>query len=139
MKKKILILSNIIIPIILFVILLFNTMSSNFIYIITLSLFIGWIIPFIATIISGLSILNNNNQKLTLVFNIFALLLNLLLILLIISILDNKLILILIEYIVLSIITIINIIYYIIYFINNKDDEISEIKKIKSENNGIIK
>lgn len=139
MKKKILIISNIIIPIILFAILLLNNMSSNFVYIMTLTLIVGWIIPFISPIITAISILTDKHHKLSLIFNIFSLLLSILLIILTILIYDSNLLLILIEYCILALLLIINIIYYIIYLHTNKDEEIANIKKIKRENNGIIK
>ena len=61
------------------------------------------------------------------------------LIILITLIYDKNLLLIITEYSILSILNIINIIYYIIYLSKNKDEELAYIKKIKKENNGIIK
>ena len=139
MKKKILSIVNILIPIILFLILLFSDISEKFVYIVMFSCIIGWLLPFINLAITGLSMLNNNHHKLTLIFNIFSLLLSFFIIFLILSLYDKKMIVCLTDYILISIVNIVNIIYYIIYIKKHPNMENIEIKKIKKENNGIIK
>ena len=140
--KKILAISNIIIPILSFILLFFFDYSDNIIYIILMTLFIGWIIPFINLIITGISILNDNHHKLTLVFNIFSAFLNIVIIFLIIKLYEHKFIIMIIEYSLFLILNILNS----IYFMNKvKLDNIEEqqenkkIKNIKEKNNGIIK
>ena len=139
MKKKILSVINILIPIILFLIILFSDISEKFVYIVMFSCIIGWLLPFINLVITGLSILNNKHHKLTLVFNIFSLILSFFIIFLILSLYDKKMIICLIDYILISIVNITNIIYYIAYIKKHPNMENIEIKKIKKENNGIIK
>ena len=48
---------------------------DNFVYIMIMSLIIGWIIPYIVLIVSGLSIIQNKFTKLNLVSNILSFLL----------------------------------------------------------------
>ncbi len=140
--KKILSIINIILPIILFALLFLFDYSDNIIYIIIMSLFIGWIIPYINLMITGLSVMIDNHHKLSLVFNIFNILLNALLIFLIALIYEKNFIIMIVEYGIMLILSIINTIYF-----KKKVDEdsISEkkeyakIKKIKKENDGVIK
>ena len=54
--KKILPIINAISGVLLFLILLFTKTSANFVYIIIMSLFVGWAIPFLSLIISGITI-----------------------------------------------------------------------------------
>lgn len=149
MKRKIIAILDIFISIILFVILLFSDISDSFVYIITFSLFIGWLMPYLSIFISGISLLNNSNQRLTLLFNIFSLLLSGYLLFLTMSLYEKKLLIILIEYIVLLVINLLNIIYLTIYVIKNPDleksrkklknkEELNKIKEAKKNNNGAV-
>ncbi len=144
--KKIISITDIVLPIILFVILLLNPMSESFVNIITFSLLIGWLFPFIFPIIVGISILSSSHLKLSVILNLLTIILSSLLLFLIINIYDSNMKLILIFYIILSILNIINIIYLNIYFHNlykeekvMRKQEYMQIKKLKKENNGIIK
>ena len=144
--KKIISITDILLPIILFVILLFNTMSASFVNIMTFSLVIGWIFPFIFPIVVGISILTNSHLKMSAILNVLTIVLSGLLIFLIVNIYDSNMKLIMIFYIVLSILNVINIIYLNTYFHRiTKDEkkikkqENQRIKKLKKENNGIIK
>ena len=144
--KKIISITNIVLPIILFVILLLNPMSESFVNIITFSLLIGWLFPFIFPIIVGISILSSSHLKLSVILNLLTIILSSLLLFLIINIYDSNMKLILIFYIILNILNIINIIYLNIYFHNlykeekvMRKQEYMQIKKLKKENNGIIK
>lgn len=130
---------NIIIPIILFIILLFSDISENFINIMTLTLVVGWILPYITLILTGISLLNKSHKKLCLTINIINIILTSILLFLIISIIDKKLIIVLIEYSTILIMSIINSILFIKYFKENPDPEIVQINKTKKANNGIIK
>lgn len=149
MKRKIIAILDIFISIILFVIFLFSDISDSFVYIITFSLFIGWLMPYLSIFISGISLLNNSNQRLTLLFNIFSLLLSGYLLFLTMSLYEKKLLIILIEYIVLLVINLLNIIYLTIYVIKNPDleksrkklknkEELNKIKEAKKNNNGAV-
>lgn len=140
--KKILSIINIILPILLFSLLFLFDYSDNIIYIIIMSLFVGWIIPYINLMITGLSVMIDNHHKLSLVFNILNILLNALLIFLIALIYEKKFLIMIVEYAIMLILSIINTIYF-----KKKVDEDSitekkeyaKIKKIKKENDGIIK
>ena len=124
-EKKLIVL-NTLVPFILFIILLFLNISENFINIMTLTLFIGWALPYLTLILTGLSILNKSHKKLALII-------------LVLCIIDKLLIGILIEYIIIMIITIINIISLSKYLKENPDPELEEISRTKKANNGIIK
>ena len=146
MKNKIWAIINIISPIIMFIILVNNNMSEKFVNIITLSLFIGWIFPFLNLLINGLSMLIKINTKMSIFFNIISFILNILLIIAVVLLYDKNLITILIEYIIIAIINLVNIIINIYkYHQENKNvkrllkEEYSKIKQIKKNNNGIIK
>ena len=138
-KEKVLMLTNIILPLILFAILLFAKLSEKFMSIISLTLIIGWALPYFVLIITGLSIYNKSHKKLGLTLNILNIILLIFLIILISSIIEKKLVLILVEYILMLIISLINSITFIIYLRKNRDPEIDKIIKTKKENNGIIK
>ena len=138
-KEKVLMLTNIILPLILFAILLFAELSEKLMSIIALTLIIGWALPYFVLIITGLSIYNKSHKKLGLTLNILNIILLIFLIILISSIIEKKLVLILVEYILMLIISLINSITFIIYLRKNRDPEIDKIIKTKKENNGIIK
>lgn len=122
MIRKILGISNIVLSIIGFIILKFINVSEVFSTIMMMSLFIGWIMPYIGLILSGIGILIHTKFKLSLIFNIFNILLSLFMIFLIISVYDKNLLIVLIEYIVMIVINILDIIYIIV----NKDIIIKE-------------
>ena len=138
-KEKVLMLTNIILPLILFAILLFAELSEKFMSIISLTLIIGWALPYFVLIITGLSIYNKSHKKLGLTLNILNIILLIFLIILISSIIEKKLVLILVEYILMLIISLINSITFIIYLRKNRDPEIDKIIKTKKDYNGIIK
>lgn len=137
-KKKLLSRINIVTPLVLFLILLFTELSENVIYLMMITLLIGWAIPYSVLLITGLSLIKNKNPKLALIFNIVNTLLCIMIITFTIKLYDNNFLILLIEYIIISIISIINSIYFIIYIKNNPNKEFEEIKKIKKENNGAI-
>lgn len=148
MKKiNILSLINILLPIILFSIVLFSELSERVMYIMIMTLIIGWAIPYTVLLVTGLSILYNKQPKLTLIFNIVGALLSLLLIILCSYLYDDNMLILIIEYSIMLLTSIINIIYYVIYIRRNpiinkkklkRKQESAEIKKIKEKNNGAI-
>ena len=107
--------------------------------IISLTLIIGWALPYFVLIITGLSIYNKSHKKLGLTLNILNIILLIFLIILIASIIEKDLIIIFIEYILMLIVSIINTIIFTINLRKNRDPEIDKIIKTKKENNGIIK
>ena len=137
---------NIILPIVLFILMSFFNVSEYFVTIMTLTLVIGWLIPYLSLILTGLAMTYEVEQNKAYILNILSLLVSILIIILTISILEKKLIIILVEYIIISIMNILNI---IIYFpiINKKrkekrnkiKEENKEIKRQKKANNGIVK
>ena len=146
-KKNILPLINIITSIILGIILLVSELSENTMYIMIMSIIIGWAIPYLVLLITGITMYYKSHHKLTLIFNIINILLCILLLFLVISIYDSKMLIFLIDYIIIGVISIINSIYYIRYIKNDKvrqekkiskKKEKEEIKRIKKENNGAI-
>lgn len=138
-KEKILMLTNIILPLILFAVLLFTNLSEKFMSIISITIIIGWALPYFVLILTGLSIYNKSHKKLGLTLNILNIILLTFLIILISSIIEKQLIIILIEYILMLIVSIINTIIFTIYLRKHRDPEIDKIIKTKKENNGIIK
>ena len=140
--KRLLSITNLLIPIILFPLLYVFNPSENFTYIMIMTLFIGWLLPYISLIITGISLLRVEHNKLTLVFNIFNVFLNILLIFLICLIFEKSFIIFIIEYSIILIISIINIIYLKkqvdIDTIEEKQ-EYKKIKQIKKETDGVIK
>jgi hypothetical protein len=139
--KKILALINIIIPIISFILLFFFDYSDNIIYIILMTLFIGWIIPYLNLLITGIAILNDSHYKLARIFNIFSIILNIVIIFFIISLYEKKFLLMIIEYSIFIVISIINVIYFHkkVKSDTTESEEDQEIKKIKKETDGVIK
>ena len=140
--KKILSIINIVVPILLFGLLFFFNPGTNFIYIMMMSLFVGWLIPYFNLLITGLSIHRDKHSKLTLIFNIFNVLLNILLLFLIVLIMEKSFIIFIVEYSIMLVISIINIIYLKkrvdIDTIDEKN-EYKRIKQIKKETDGVIK
>ena len=139
--KKILALINIIIPIISFILLFFFDYSDNIIYIILMTLFIGWIIPYLNLLITGIAILNDSHYKLARIFNIFIIILNIIIIFFIISLYEKKFLLMIIEYSIFIVISIINVIYFHkkVKSDTTELEEDQKIKKIKKETDGVIK
>lgn len=139
-KETILLFSNLLIPIILFIILLFSKLSDNTMYFMIMSIMIGWLIPYIVLLITGLSFINIKHPKITLIFNFVNILLCIMLLFLIINIYDKKFIVFIIEYSIIMLTSIINVIYLFIYIKKHPviDTEKEEIKRIKKENNGAI-
>ena len=139
--KKILALINIIIPIISFILLFFFDYSDNIIYIILMTLFIGWIIPYLNLLITGIAILNDSHYKLARIFNIFSIILNIVIIFFIISLYEKKFLLMIIEYSIFIVISIINVIYFHkkVKSDTTELEENQKIKKIKKETDGVIK
>lgn len=139
--KKILALINIIIPIISFILLFFFDYSDNIIYIILMTLFIGWIIPYLNLLITGIAILNDSHYKLARIFNIFSIILNIVIIFFIISLYEKKFLLMIIEYSIFIVISIINVIYFHkkVKSDTTELEEDQKIKKIKKETDGVIK
>ena len=140
--KKILSIINIVVPILLFGLLFFFNPGTNFIYVMMMSLFVGWLIPYFNLLITGLSIHRDKHSKLTLIFNIFNVLLNILLLFLIVLIMEKSFIIFIVEYSIMLVISIINIIYLKkrvdIDTIDEKN-EYKRIKQIKKETDGVIK
>lgn len=142
-KKKLLAIINILAFIILSIILLLSDLSENTMYIMIMTLIIGWAIPYTVLLITGLALIYQKHPKLTLVFNIVNILLCIMIISLSIYLYDSKMLIFIIEYSIIGIISIINCIHYILYIrkhpqINFKKEEYNEIKKIKEKNNGAI-
>jgi len=140
MKKKLAIL-DILIPIILLVILLFSKLSDNTVIIITLTLFIGWVIPYFVNIITGIIIIKNSHHHLGIIANILSIILLLIIITLVIRLLDKGLIVFLVEYLILLILTICNFIYFKKYKKSHPSKSTIEkktIKEKKKKNNGAI-
>lgn len=137
-KDNLLAILNITVSIISVIFLLFTKLSENVIYLMMISVFIGWVIPYIVPLITGLSLLNKSHYKLSLVFNIVSLLLCIMLLVFTIRLFDKKFMVFLIEYSIFILLHIINIIYYIKYLKKHPNLEYKKIKKIKKENNGII-
>ncbi len=138
--KKILPIINAISGVAAFLILLFTKTSNNFVYIIIMSLFIGWALPFLSLIISGITIAIDKHHKLTLIFDILAFLLIAFLLFLIFKIYDKHFLILVIEYFYIAILNIINIIYLINYIKKHPDLELRKIKeeKKKSKNGAIV-
>ena len=146
MIKKILSITNILLPIIFFAVLQFNTMSPSFVNIMTMTLLIGWALPFFFPIITGICLLKSSHHKLSITINILNFILTILIILLISIIYDSHLLLVLIFYSILSLLNIINVIFifkdYRIKTTQEREfikEEKINIKKLKKENNGIIR
>ena len=138
--KKILPIIDALSGVIAFLVLLFTKTSPNFVYIIIMSLFVGWAIPFLSLIINGITIAISKHIKLTLVFDILTICLAAFLLSLIMSIYDKNFLILVIEYIYIIVLNIINIIYLIIYIKKHPDLELRKIKeeKKKSKNGAIV-
>ncbi len=120
--RKIVGIGSIVLGIVLLVLLHFVEVPDKFSSIMLMSLFIGWIFPFIALILSGIGILIHSNYLVTLIFNIINILVLLFMIFLVGKIYSSKFLIILIEYIIMLGITIADIVYLII----NRDEIITD-------------
>ena len=88
--RKIIGFSNIVFGIGLLILLHFVNVSDRFSSIMLMSLFVGWIFPFIGLVVSGLGILIHSNFKITLIFNIVNILVILFMGFLVIKVYDSK-------------------------------------------------
>ncbi len=140
MKKKLAIL-DMLLPIIMLLVLLFLKLSDQTVYLIIMTLFVGWVIPYFITIISGIVILKESHQRLGIIANFMSTLLLIILIVFTVKLYDKKMLIFLIEYIVLLILTVINFLYIKNYQKKHPDAEMLEkksIKENKKKNNGAI-
>ena len=129
---------NILLPIVLFLILLFSKLSEKTVYIFVMTLFIGWALPYFVLLITGFAQVKNLFHKLGLTLNIISIPMSILLLYLVITIYDKKLLIFIIEYIIIIVMNILNIVYYIRYIKSHPNEENERIKRIKKENNGAI-
>ncbi len=129
---------NILLPIVLFIILLFSKLSEKTVYIFVMTLFIGWALPYFVLLITGFAQVKNLFHKLGLILNVISVPMSILLLYLVITIYDKRLLIFVIEYIIIIVINILNIIYYIRYIKSHPNEENERIKRIKKENNGAI-
>ena len=63
---------NILLPIVLFLILLFSKLSEKTVYIFVMTLFIGWALPYFVLLITGFAQVKNLFHKLGLTLNIIS-------------------------------------------------------------------
>ncbi len=126
MKKLVLLLVNIILPIVCFLILLFSKLSDNMFYLIMATVLVGWIIPYFSLIITGLEFIGMKHSKMALWFNILSFLINIINIIFTIRLLDKRMIILLVEYILMMFVQIINIIYLWMYIKKNPYGNIYE-------------
>ena len=122
MIRKILGIIDILVAIISFIILQFSNTDKIFSTIMMLTLFVGWIFPYIALLISGIGILIHTKYLINLIFNIINILLTLIIIFLCVSVYNKNLLLVIIEYSIIILLAIINI----IYIIKNKEEIIKD-------------
>jgi len=129
---------NIITSLVFLAILIFSKLSENVIYLMMMTLLIGWAIPYFVILLTGLSMLRKKFYKLGLIFNICNILLIIMLIIFCIRLFDKYFIILIVEYSIILIISIINIIFYIKYLKKHPNLENIAIKKAKKENNGAV-
>lgn len=137
-KKNLLAISNISIAILFLIILLLSKLSDNVIYLMMMTLMVGWAIPYFVLLITGIAMFKNNHPKLSLVFNLCCILLNIVLIIFCIKLYDKYFLVLIIEYGVMMLWSILNFIYYFMYIKKHPNLENEKIKKEKKENNGAI-
>lgn len=138
MKKIILGAIEIIITLIMILVLLLNKISANSYYFVMITVFIGWAIPYLMTLLSAIAIIKESHQRLSLISNILNIILIGVLFFFIHKLYDKGFIIFIVEYIILIVISIINIIYLIIYFKQHPNLENKKIKELKKKNNGAI-
>ena len=138
MKKIILGAIEIIITLIMILVLLLNKISANSYYFVMITVFIGWAIPYLMTLLSAIAIIKESHQRLSLISNILNIILIGVLFFFIHKLYDKGFIIFIVEYIILIVISIVNIIYLIIYFKQHPNLENKKIKELKKKNNGAI-
>jgi hypothetical protein len=111
MIKKIISIINIILPIILFILLEVFTIPDKFVNIMTLTLVIGWLIPYFVLLLSGIGMLLSSHYKLIFIMNLLNILLSSIVLFLISKIYTSAFLLELITYILFIIMSVINLIY----------------------------
>ena len=114
MKRKILGSLEIIASLIMLAILLFNKISDNAYFFIMITVFIGWVIPYFITILSGITILKDSHHKLNIISNILNIILLGVLLFFLIKLYDKGFIIFLVEYIIMIVIT--NIQYFLFVY-----------------------
>ena len=144
-KKYILPGINILISVLGILSLLIFRMSENVIYIMMMTVMIGWIIPYFVPLITGIALINKSHYKRALVLNIVSILMIIFLIVMIKILYDKKMLFMLVTYIIFVIINIVNSVYIGIIvkseYEKNKgkrQKEKEKLKKMKEENNGAI-
>lgn len=140
MKNKLALL-NILLPIAMLIILLVSKLSENTVIIITLTLFVGWVIPYFICLITGIILYRNTHQKLGFIVNNLNLLLLLILITFCIRIYDKKILVFIIEYSILLVLSFLNITRFLKYIKTHPSKaklEKKDIKEKKKKNNGAI-
>ena len=113
---------NIVFGIGLLIILHFFDIPDIFSSIMLMSLFIGWIFPYIALVLCGIGILIHSNYLITMIFNIVNVLVIFFMLFLVIKLYETRLLIVLIEYIIMLVMSIISIIYLIL----DKDEIIKD-------------
>ena len=139
MNKKIIAIVNIVLPIILFILMEFFEINDYFIDIVTLTLVVGWLVPFLVNIISGITFLNNSHKKLTFYSNVLSLILCFIILSYLMMIFNRSFIYPIILYSILSVLHILNGIVYLGENRKEKDEELEKINQAKKKNNGVIK
>ena len=137
-KHNILAYLNIFTPILLLIILLITKLSENSIYIMMMTVIVGWLIPYFTPLITGLAFINKTHFKRAIILNISSIFLSIYCLIMICVLYDKNFLIMLIEYILIIIINIINTIYIIIYLKRHPNLENKKIKEIKKNNNGAI-
>lgn len=137
-KHNILAYLNIFTPILLLIILLITKLSENSIYIMMMTVIVGWLIPYFTPLITGLALINKTHFKRAIILNISSIFLSIYCLIMICVLYDKNFLIMLIEYILIIIINIINTIYIIIYLKRHPNLENKKIKEIKKNNNGAI-
>ena len=99
MLKKI----NIVLPIVLLLVLLFVRINSDFIYIMSLTLVIGWLIPYITLLLTGIAMYKETHQKLSLASNILSIIMDIIIIVMLILLFNKSFIVIIIALLIIII------------------------------------
>lgn len=120
--QKVIGILNIVLGIGLLIILHFFDIPDIFSSIMLMSLFIGWIFPYIALVLCGIGILIHSNYLITMIFNIVNVLVIFFMLFLVIKLYETRLLIVLIEYIIMLVMSIISIIYLIL----DKDEIIKD-------------
>lgn len=138
MKKYILPIVNIVLSLICFIVLFFSKLSDNTVYLMMITMLVGWAIPYFVLLVSGLELISMKHPKMSLVFNVLNVLVCLMDLIFTIRLFDKKMLILLIEYILMGILSLINVVYIVVYLRRNPNLENDMIKKIKDKNNGAI-